>query len=73
MRQQDAGVRDELAQQGELGGGEVDELAGLGDLAVFYGVLLWTVYVALEPYVRKISPDALMRASSSSTPNGLVM
>ena len=41
---------------------EVHLVASLGLLAtfliavctsVFYGVLLWTIYVALEPYVRK--------------------
>jgi len=30
-----------------------------GDLALL-GVIFWTVYVALEPYVRKLWPDALL-------------
>ena len=28
--------------------------------SVFYGVLLWTIYVALEPYVRKRWPQVLV-------------
>ena len=28
--------------------------------SVFYGVLLWTIYVALEPYVRKHWPQVLV-------------
>ena len=30
-----------------------------GDLALL-GVIFWTVYVALEPYVRRLWPDALL-------------
>jgi hypothetical protein len=28
--------------------------------SAFYGVLLWTIYVALEPYVRKHWPQVLV-------------
>jgi hypothetical protein len=28
--------------------------------SVFYGVLMWTIYVALEPYVRKHWPQVLV-------------
>ena len=32
--------------------------------SVFYGVLLWTIYVALEPYVRKHWPQVLVSSTN---------
>jgi serine/threonine-protein kinase len=35
--------------------------------SVFYGVLLWTIYVALEPYVRKHWPQVLVSSTNALT------